>query len=106
MTGWSKRPSPSQGNRPANWRKIAQRQLRAFPLCASCEAKGKVVVATECDHIIPISKGGSHDLSNLQSLCSPCHALKTHNEARAARGLRPIDALKARVTIGLDGWPI
>jgi hypothetical protein len=28
------------------------------------------------DHILPISEGGTHDLENLQALCSLCHSVK------------------------------
>ena len=38
--------------------------------------------AMEVDHIVPRDKGGGHEPDNLQSLCSPCHALKTANENR------------------------
>ncbi len=106
MTGWSSRPAPSQGQRPANWQRIARLQLSQYPLCAICERKGRVTPARECDHILPVSKGGGHHYDNLQSLCTPCHALKTHNESLAARGLKPIDAIKVKVAIGLDGWPV
>lgn len=30
------------------------------------------------DHIIPRVKGGAHDISNLQTMCSPCNNLKGH----------------------------
>jgi len=41
----------------------------------------------ELDHKIPLIDGGTHDLSNLQTLCVPCHRYKSaleHSE-RAAR---------------------
>jgi len=36
----------------------------------------------ELDHIVPLIDGGSHDLENLQTLCTPCHVKKTSEEAR------------------------
>ena len=36
----------------------------------------------ELDHIVPLIDGGSHELSNLQTLCTPCHKKKTAEEAR------------------------
>ncbi len=41
----------------------------------------------ELDHIVPLIDGGGHDVSNLQTLCAPCHRRKTAAEAgrRAAR---------------------
>ncbi len=44
----------------------------------------------ELDHIIPLIDEGGHDLSNLQSLCVPCHREKTARESgqRAARRAR------------------
>jgi 5-methylcytosine-specific restriction endonuclease McrA len=36
----------------------------------------------ELDHIVPLIDGGSHALSNLQTLCVPCHRTKTADEAR------------------------
>jgi len=36
----------------------------------------------ELDHIVPLVDGGSHDPSNLQTLCTPCHKKKTAQEAR------------------------
>ena len=41
----------------------------------------------EVDHVIPLIDGGSHDLENLQTLCSPCHRKKSAEENRE-RGAR------------------
>jgi 5-methylcytosine-specific restriction protein A len=38
--------------------------------------------ATEVDHIIPKSQGGTDELDNLQSLCKGCHSRKTAKEGR------------------------
>jgi 5-methylcytosine-specific restriction endonuclease McrA len=40
--------------------------------CNYCGSKHKL----ELDHIIPLSRGGSHRLSNLQILCRSCNAKK------------------------------
>ena len=55
--------------------------LKAHPLCVYCEAYGRVTMANELDHIVPLSRGGADDESNLQGLCSPCHKAKTAAEA-------------------------
>lgn len=49
-----------------------------------------------CDHIIPLSKGGSDDYVNLQCMCTKCHESKTIRE----NGGTP------KSPIGVDGWPI
>jgi 5-methylcytosine-specific restriction endonuclease McrA len=36
----------------------------------------------ELDHVVPLIDGGTHDLENLQTLCTPCHKRKTAEEAR------------------------
>lgn len=54
-----------------------KRFLQEHPLCVMCEAKGRVSVAEEVDHIIPLFKGGADEWCNLQGLCKECHAKKT-----------------------------
>ena len=67
---------------PYRWRKLRKRLLRREPLCRSCHANGIIRIATDVDHIVPISRGGLHwELSNLQPLCKSCHHEKTINEA-------------------------
>lgn len=34
----------------------------------------------ECDHIVPVNAGGTHDAENLQTLCSKCHREKSAKE--------------------------
>ena len=80
-------------------RKLQQRRathFRLFPLCVKCEETGKVSLATELDHIIPLFKGGSDEPDNWQSLCKEHHRDKTAIDM----GHRP------RVTVGADGWPV
>jgi 5-methylcytosine-specific restriction protein A len=50
------------------------------PLCAMCEAAGRVTLATQRDHIKPLAEGGADDQSNEQGLCVPCHEAKSLKE--------------------------
>ena len=36
----------------------------------------------ELDHVVPLIDGGTHELSNLQTLCVPCHRAKSAGETR------------------------
>lgn len=44
------------------------------------------MVATEVDHIQPLSRGGGHGWDNLQALCKSCHSKQTARESGFARG--------------------
>lgn len=50
--------------------------------------------ALEVDHILPRNHGGSEDISNFQSLCYSCNALKRDRDDTDFRGLR--DSYKHR----------
>jgi 5-methylcytosine-specific restriction protein A len=43
--------------------------------CQSCGKTGKKA-KLQVDHIVPLAKGGSNDLSNLQALCAHCNQRK------------------------------
>lgn len=43
--------------------------------CQSCGKTGKKA-KLQVDHIVPLAKGGSNDLSNLQALCARCNQRK------------------------------
>jgi 5-methylcytosine-specific restriction protein A len=63
----------------AKWRKCRELFLSQYPLCVACERAGKVVAATDVDHIKP-HRGDEvvfWDSMNWQSLCRECHNAKT-----------------------------
>lgn len=56
------------------WREIRTRIfLRDNYTCSYCGARG---VKLECDHIIPVSQGGTHDDENLTTACKACNRSK------------------------------
>ena len=57
-----------------------ERLLSRNPLCARCEANGRVSVATQLDHIVALANGGTNDDSNRQGLCDECHRIKTDED--------------------------
>lgn len=61
------------------WSRIRTRYAKEHPLCERCLEEGRVTPMAEVHHIVPISRGGTHERSNLRSLCRSCHQ-KTHIE--------------------------
>lgn len=48
----------------------------------------------QCDHIKPVSQGGTHHLDNLRDACKPCHDAKTAQEGKGFRAPGPRAAKK------------
>src|SRR5699024_2979220 len=84
-SNWTKRPDRSGSTTKRGyghaWRKLRAQVLeRDGHLSVACKQADRFVPATDVDHIVPKSKGGTDELSNLQSLCNPHHKTKTANE--------------------------
>ena len=52
--------------------------LKARWRCRSCGKAGRM----EVDHVVPVQRGGSDAMENLQALCRSCHIRKTRRENR------------------------
>ena len=64
------------------WRKLRAIKIGMNPICEVCYRKGLISPVEEVDHIIPLREGGRHELENLQSLCIPCHRIKTAEDQK------------------------
>jgi 5-methylcytosine-specific restriction endonuclease McrA len=54
------------------WEELKKRYNYTCPMCGRKEPEIKLTV----DHIVPISKGGTNDISNIQPLCLECNLKK------------------------------
>lgn len=66
------------------WRELCRKvAIRDHLKCRKCNRHRDdcrlLGVSMEVDHIIAISRGGTDDISNLQYLCSDCHAKRPHH---------------------------
>ena len=61
------------------WRRMRLVHLRQYPLCVECEKEGKLVSASQVDHITPHNgdRRLMFDSNNFQSLCASHHSAKT-----------------------------
>lgn len=66
------RGTPAQRGYDRDWQKIRKAYIAKHPYCAQCGRYAVIV-----DHILPLRRGGTHDASNLQSMCRACHSGKT-----------------------------
>lgn len=56
------------------WKRIRDKHAKEHPFCEECFKKGIMIPVEEAHHIKALSEGGTHDKSNLISLCKSCHA--------------------------------
>ena len=59
------------------WRRIRLQYIQAHPLCEQCELEGRLTLAEEVHHILPLANGGTNDEDNLVALCKSCHSKVT-----------------------------
>ena len=67
-------PSDNRYYGTQQWKNLREIKLSQDPLCELCKDRHKTTPATLVHHMIPTDAGGEMwDMSNLQSLCNPCH---------------------------------
>ncbi len=77
------RPERDGFYQSARWRRFRKLILAEQPICVACEASGRVVPATDVDHIEPrlARPDLAFEPTNCQALCHGCHSRKTRREA-------------------------
>lgn len=76
-------PAATPRKRGSGWMAIRARVLARDGWtcqCEECASTGRVLVAHEVDHIVPLAAGGTDDLSNLRAINRECHKVKTARE--------------------------
>lgn len=73
---------------PEDWASLRRAVMQRDYYICQLAYDGCTWRATEVDHRI---RGDNHAMSNLQAVCSKCHATKTGREANAARRKRKND---------------
>lgn len=68
------RPSASARGYDRKWQRVRAAFLKAHP---ECSVGGCGERATEVDHVVPLSEGGTHQWSNLEAYCKSHHSQKT-----------------------------
>ena len=63
----------------SRWRRIRDRYVKQHPFCERCLEEGRITPVAEVHHILPVARGGTHEKSNLMSLCQSCHN-KIHHD--------------------------
>ena len=61
-----------------------------------CRVCGRAGIL-ECDHRVPLVRGGTNSLDNLQSLCKSCHIAKTRKENESPEKKKIRDKFKTFV---------
>lgn len=92
-----------RGGRP--WRRLVEAvKLRDKYTCQRC---GLITDDGQCDHIVPLERGGTDDPDNLQWLCVECHKIKSvldqRKKASANPGWLPRPACDVVVVTGPPG---
>ncbi|MBV2138562.1 MAG: HNH endonuclease [Candidatus Thiodiazotropha sp. (ex Ctena orbiculata)] len=75
MPRYDDRQTAAQRGYGYKWQKARDAFLKKHPFCFEHAKRGKTVVATVVDHIVPHRNDMKlfWDKSNWQSLCKPCH---------------------------------
>lgn len=77
------------------WREVMEQYRAQGFVCAYCGTKPAEL--PEPEHVVPLSKGGRNDMTNIVAACKLCNSDKRDlliaewNEDRARRGLAPVN---------------
>lgn len=82
---WAK-PKPVARITGRKLQRLREQLFARDPMCAECRRHGRVTLATQRDHIVPLAEGGTDDDGNVQALCAACHGAKSKAEAARGRG--------------------
>lgn len=70
-----RRGSPSKRGYDGTWKKFREVFLMEHPLCERCLREGRVAMANEVHHKVPLCEGGARlDPDNCAALCHSCHS--------------------------------
>jgi hypothetical protein len=64
----------------SEWRSLKEKYNYTCPCCHQSEPTIKLTV----DHIVPLSKGGSNYITNIQPLCHKCNLIKSNKTIQYA----------------------
>lgn len=74
----------------AKWRKLVRFILKRDGHRCQIRYVGICIgLASEVDHKLAVTQGGTDHPSNLQAACSPCHRAKSSDEGHIAAGHKP-----------------
>jgi 5-methylcytosine-specific restriction endonuclease McrA len=71
------------------WRAVSKAVLDRDAVCQWCAALGRVTVATQADHIIPVSRLEHEGISpfDKSNICGSCNSCNSRRAAYEARGV-------------------
>lgn len=82
---WRKKPVATKRITGRRLQAMRAQLFAANPLCVVCAKLDLVTLATQRDHIKPLSEGGTDEADNVQGLCDACHDEKSLGESLKAR---------------------
>lgn len=77
-------PTESERTRGSTWMRIREQVLGAaggLCQCDECADLGRIRLASQVDHYVPLWKGGTDDPANLRAINVDCHERKSAREA-------------------------